>query len=178
MVQYKQQNFDRNGMAILDILTYPNPRLREVAKPVTVFDKALAKLADDMAETMYEAPGIGLASIQVGAPKRVVVIDVSPDRDQLLVLVNPEITAKQGITESEEGCLSVPDTFALIERAEHVTVTAQNVKGEPLEFEADELLAICIQHEIDHLNGVVFVDYLSRLKQGRIRKKLLKAEPP
>ncbi len=164
-------------MANLEILTYPNPRLREVAKPVTAFDDELKKLAEDMAETMYDAPGIGLASIQVGVLKRLVVIDISSERDQLMVLVNPEIVAKSGITESEEGCLSVPDTYALVERAEYVTVKAQNVKGEAFEFEADELLAICIQHEIDHLNGTVFVDYLSRLKQSRIRKKLLKAVP-
>ncbi len=161
-------------MAKLEILTYPDKRLRQVAKPVTVFDEALNTLTQNMAETMYAAPGIGLAAIQVNVAKRVVVIDISENRNDLLVLVNPEIVCQQGSVSTQEGCLSVPEIYADIERAEKITLRAQDIKGKPFEMEADELLAVCIQHEIDHLNGKVFVDYLSRLKQDRIRKKLLK----
>ena len=161
-------------MAKLDILTYPDKRLRIVAEPVTVFDDKLRKLTEDMAETMYAAPGIGLAAIQVNVPLRVVVIDLSEQRDGLQVLINPEIIRKTGSVSMQEGCLSVPDIYADVERAEQVTVRAQDVDGNTFELEADELLAVCIQHEIDHLDGKVFVDYLSRMKQERIRKKLLK----
>ena len=161
-------------MAKLEILTYPDKRLRQRAKPVTVFDHSLKKLTQDMAETMYAAPGIGLAAVQVNVAKRVVVIDISENRNDLLVLINPEIIRKEGCTSTQEGCLSVPEVFADIERAEKITVRAQDIEGKHFEIKADELLAVCIQHEIDHLNGKVFVDYLSRLKQDRIRKKLLK----
>lgn len=161
-------------MAKLDILTYPDKRLRQVAKPVTTFDSALQSLITDMAETMYAAPGIGLAAVQVNVPQRVVVIDLSEEKNQLLVLINPEITFKEGSVETQEGCLSVPEIYADVQRAEHVTVSAKDKDGKPFELQADELLAVCIQHEIDHLDGTVFVDYLSRMKQDRIRKKLLK----
>lgn len=161
-------------MAKLDILTYPDKRLRNVAKPVEVFDDELRKLTEDMAETMYDAPGIGLAAIQVNVPLRVVVIDLSEKKDSLQVLINPEVIRKEGHVSMQEGCLSVPDVYADVERAEKVTVRAQDVEGNTFEFDADELLAVCIQHEIDHLDGKVFVDYLSRMKQERIRKKLLK----
>ena len=161
-------------MPKLNILVYPDPRLRQIAREVTVFDGALARLVGDMAETMYSAPGIGLAAVQVDVPKRVVVLDVSAERNDLRVFVNPEVSELAGVTESEEGCLSVPGVFATVERAKTVKITAQDVKGRPFEIAADAMLAICIQHEIDHLNGKVFVDYLSRMKQGRIRKKLRK----
>ncbi len=161
-------------MAKLDILTYPDKRLRTVARPVEVFDEKLRQLTENMAETMYAAPGIGLAAIQVNVPQRVVVIDLSENRDDLRVLINPEIIRTSGSVSMQEGCLSVPDIFADVERAEQVTVRARDVDGKPFELEADELLAVCIQHEIDHLDGKVFVDYLSRIKQERIRKKLLK----
>jgi len=163
-------------MALLDILTYPDPRLRTVAKPVVDFDKALKQLVDDMAETMYAAPGIGLAATQINAHKRLIVIDISEEKNDLLVLINPEIMQREGEVESDEGCLSVPDIYAPVKRAEKVKIKAQGLTGTPFEIEADELLAICIQHEIDHLDGKVFVDYLSRLKRDRIRKKLLKVE--
>ncbi len=161
-------------MSKLNILVYPDPRLRQVAQPVTGFDGELEGLVADMAETMYSAPGIGLAAVQVNVPKRVVVMDISEARDDLRVFINPEISDLAGTTETEEGCLSVPGVFATVERAKTVTLTAQDVKGRPFEVAADEMLAVCIQHEIDHLNGRVFVDYLSRMKQGRIRKKLKK----
>ncbi len=161
-------------MAKLDILTYPDKRLRQVARPVTEFNDELKTLAKDMAETMYAAPGIGLAAIQVNVPLRVIVMDLSEDKSDLKVLVNPEIISKEGSISMQEGCLSVPEIYADVERAEHVVVTAQDVDGNRFEFEADELLAVCVQHEIDHLDGKVFVDYLSRLKQDRIRKRLLK----
>lgn len=161
-------------MAKLDILTYPDKRLRQVARPVTEFNRELKTLAEDMAETMYAAPGIGLAAIQVNVPLRVIVMDLSEDKSELRVLVNPEILSKEGSISMQEGCLSVPEIYADVERAEHVVVSAQDVEGNRFQFEADELLAVCVQHEIDHLDGKVFVDYLSRLKQDRIRKKLLK----
>ncbi len=161
-------------MAILDILVYPDKRLREKAKPVEVFDAALEQLVNDMAETMYAAPGIGLAAIQVNVPKRVVVMDLTEDKSDLQVFINPEIEAIEGVQEYEEGCLSVPGVFASVERIEKVLIKAKNVKGEPYEIEADGLLSVCIQHEVDHLDGKVFVDYLSRMKQDRVRKRLLK----
>ena len=163
-------------MALLDILTYPDPRLRTVAKAVTDFDAALSQLAGDMADTMYAAPGIGLAATQINAHKRLVVIDISEEKNDLLVLVNPEILQSEGEVESDEGCLSVPEIYAPVKRAERVTIKAQGLDSKAFEIEADEMLAICIQHEIDHLDGKVFVDYLSRLKRDRIRKKLSKVE--
>ena len=161
-------------MAKLEILTYPDKRLRQVAKPVTEFDDRLRTLSRDMAETMYDAPGIGLAAVQVDVAQRLVVMDLSEEKNQLRVLVNPEIIKLEGCISTQEGCLSVPEVYADVERAEKITLRAQDINGKPFEIEADELLAVCIQHEIDHLNGKVFVDYLSRIKQERIRKKLLK----
>ncbi len=161
-------------MAIRDILIYPDPRLRTQSEAVASFDRNLAVLVRDMAETMYDAPGIGLAAIQIDVPKRVVVMDLSESKDTLQVFVNPELTELEGAIETEEGCLSVPGVFATVERAERVRINAQNLKGEPFEIDADEILSVCIQHEVDHLNGLVFVDYLSRLKQDRVRKKLIK----
>lgn len=161
-------------MALLDILVYPDPRLRQMAREVTVFDENLKQFVNDMAETMYDAPGIGLAAVQVNDPRRVVTIDVSDTRDDLKVFVNPEIVDPQGKVETEEGCLSVPGIYAPVERAETVVIRARDVDGNSFEMEADDILAVCIQHEIDHLDGKVFVDYLSRLKQDRIRKKLVK----
>ena len=161
-------------MATLNILTYPDPRLRQVAQPVTEFNDELAQLVADMAQTMYAAPGIGLAAVQVNVPKRVVVMDISAERNDLRVFINPEISDLAGKTESEEGCLSVPGVFAIVERAQTVTIKAHDAKGQSFEIAADETLSVCIQHEIDHLNGKVFVDYLSRIKQSRIRKKIKK----
>ncbi|WP_028454735.1 peptide deformylase [Chitinilyticum litopenaei] len=161
-------------MAILNILHYPDERLHTVAKPVTVFDAALQKQIDDMAETMYAAPGIGLAATQVNYHYRLIVIDLSESRDQLLVLINPEFLEKDGITTYEEGCLSVPGIYEEVERAERVKIRALDRHGQPFELDADGLLAICIQHEIDHLDGKVFVEKLSRLKLNRIIQKLKK----
>ena len=161
-------------MAIREIVVYPNPRLREISRPVTEFDDGLQDLVADMTETMYDAPGIGLAAIQIGVPKRVIVMDLSETRDHLQVFVNPEITALGGTTETQEGCLSVPGIFATVERVEKVRINACDQRGNPFEMDADALLSVCIQHEVDHLNGKVFVDYLSRLKQNRVRKKLKK----
>ncbi len=161
-------------MAILDILHYPDARLHTVAKPVAAVDERIRKLVGDMAETMYAAPGIGLAATQVDVHERVIVIDISETRDQLRVFVNPEIIARSGREESEEGCLSVPGIFDRIERAECVTVRALDRDGKPFELKADGLLAVCIQHEMDHLVGKVFVDYLSNLKRNRIKAKLAK----
>jgi len=163
-------------MTTLDILHFPDPRLRNVAQPVAQVDDAIRKLVDDMFETMYAAPGIGLAATQVNVDKRVIVIDVSEEKDQPLCLINPEILARDGIEEMEEGCLSVPGVFELVERADHVRVRALNPDGECVEMEAGDLLAVCIQHEIDHLDGKLFVDYLSPLKRARIRKKLEKEQ--
>jgi len=161
-------------MALLPILRYPDERLRRRAEPVTVFDDALRQLAADMAETMYEAPGIGLAATQVNVHRRLVVIDVSEDKGDLVVLVNPEITQSGGQCEGEEGCLSVPGIYDSVVRAERVTARYQDLSGAIRTISAEGLLAVCIQHEIDHLDGKVFVDYLSRLKQSRIRSKLEK----
>jgi peptide deformylase len=163
-------------MALRTILHYPDPRLRQVAKPVPVVDDTVRQLVDDMAETMYAAPGIGLAAIQIDVPMRVVVIDISETRDQLQIFINPEITQQDGKQVFEEGCLSVPGIYDEVERARHVRVKALDRHGVPFEIEADGLFATCIQHEIDHLNGKVFVDHLSRLKQSRIRKKIEKQE--
>jgi peptide deformylase len=161
-------------MAKLEILTYPDKRLRQIAKPVTEFNNRLHTLSEDMAETMYDAPGIGLAAVQVNVALRLIVMDLSEEKNRLQVLVNPEIIKQEGCVSTQEGCLSVPEVYAEVERAEKITLRAQDINGEPFEIEADELLAVCVQHEIDHLNGKVFVDYLSRIKQERIRKKLLK----
>lgn len=161
-------------MALLNILRYPDPRLYKVAKPITQVDDRIRKLAKDMAETMYAAPGIGLAATQVDVHERLIVIDVSEDKSQLLVLINPEIISRDGEQEGEEGCLSVPGIYDKVIRAERVKVKALNQDGVAFTLEADDLLAVCLQHEIDHLNGKVFVDYLSRLKQTRIKAKLQK----
>jgi len=161
-------------MAKLEILTYPDARLRQVAKPVTEFNASLRKLSVDMAETMYAAPGIGLAAVQVDIALRLVVMDLSEEKNQLRVLVNPQILKQEGSVCMQEGCLSVPEIYADIDRAEKITLRAQDISGKSFEIEADDLLSVCIQHEIDHLDGKVFVDYLSRMKQDRIRKKLLK----
>ncbi|WP_018076646.1 peptide deformylase [Thiobacillus denitrificans] len=161
-------------MARLDILHYPDARLHTVAKPVQAVDARIRKLIDDMAETMYAAPGIGLAATQVNVHERVVVIDISETHDELRVFINPEIVAQSGREESEEGCLSVPGIFDKVERAERVTVRALDRDGKLFEIEAEGLLAVCIQHEMDHLMGKVFVDYLSNLKRNRIKAKLAK----
>ena len=161
-------------MALLPILRYPDPRLHTVAAPVTEVDDKIRKLVADMAETMYEAPGIGLAATQVDVHRRIVVIDVSEDKSGLMALINPEILERSGEQVCEEGCLSVPGIYEKVSRAERVKVRALNEKGEPFEFEADGLLAVCVQHEIDHLDGKVFVEYLSQLKLGRIKSKLAK----
>jgi peptide deformylase len=158
-------------MALLHILTYPDPRLRQRASPVDAIDAQLRQLVDDMAQTLYAAKGIGLAATQVGVAQRVVVIDLSPGQDQLLVLINPRVVARDGSQECEEGCLSVPDVYDTVERAERVTVSYLDIDGDAREMDADGLLAVCVQHEIDHLDGKLFVDYLSRLKQDRLRKK-------
>ena len=161
-------------MARLDILHYPDARLHTVAKPVAAVDARIRQLIDDMAETMYDAPGIGLAATQVNVHERVIVIDISETHDALRVFINPEIIAQSGRVEGEEGCLSVPGVFDLVERAERVTVRALDRNGKSFELEADGLLAVCVQHEMDHLLGKVFVDYLSNLKRNRIKAKLLK----
>jgi len=161
-------------MALLKILHYPDPRLHTVAKPVAEVSAEIRELASDMAETMYAAPGIGLAATQVDRHIRLLVVDVSEEKNRLLALINPRILLKEGETEREEGCLSVPGIYDKVTRAEHIRVQATNLDGETFELEATGLLAVCIQHEIDHLNGKVFVEYLSRLKQSRIKRKLTK----
>ena len=161
-------------MALLPILRYPDPLLHTVAKPVAEVKDELRQLVKNMAETMYEAPGIGLAATQVDVHQRVVVIDVSEDNSALLALINPEIISRSGEQVCEEGCLSVPGIYDKVTRAEQVRVRAQNQKGETFELDAEGLLAVCIQHELDHLDGKVFVEYLSKLKQTRIKDKLAK----
>jgi len=161
-------------MALLHILRYPDARLHKVAAPVTVFDDGLKQLVADMAETMYAAPGIGLAATQVDVHKRVIVVDVSERRDSLIVLVNPEIVESHGVSDIEEGCLSVPTVYETVPRAERVKVRAFDQNGNPSTLEAQGLLAVCLQHEMDHLQGKVFVEYLSQLKQQRVRAKLAK----
>jgi len=161
-------------MAVLDILRYPDPRLYNQAEPVAEVDESVRALVRDLADTMYAAPGIGLAATQVDVHKRVVVIDPSETRDRLLVLINPEIVSREGVQYCEEGCLSVPGIYEAVERAERVTVRALGLDGKSFTLTADKLLALCIQHEMDHLDGKVFVDYLSRLKQQRIKAKLQK----
>ena len=161
-------------MALLPILRYPDPRLHTRAAPVREVDDTVRKLIADMAETMYEAPGIGLAATQVDVHRRIVVIDVSEDKSALLALINPEIISRSGEQICEEGCLSVPGIYDKVARAEKVRVQALNQLGEPFELDAEGLLAVCIQHELDHLDGKVFVEYLSKLKQTRIKDKLAK----
>ena len=161
-------------MALLPILRYPDERLRTPAAAVAEVDDGIRRLAADMAETMYEAPGIGLAATQVNVHRQIIVVDVSEARDQLLVLVNPKVLAMDGHQVGEEGCLSVPGVYEEVERAEHIVVNYLDLHGKAQRIEATGLLAVCIQHEIDHLHGKVFVDYLSRLKQTRIKAKLVK----
>lgn len=163
-------------MAILDILHFPDPRLRRRAASVAEVDDALRRMLDDMLETMYAAKGVGLAATQVNIHLRMLVADISENHDQPLFLVNPEIIARDGIQESEEGCLSVPGFYEPVTRAEEIRVRGLDRDGQPLELEADGLLAVCIQHEIDHLDGKLFVDYLSEIKRQRIRKKLIKSQ--
>jgi peptide deformylase len=159
---------------ILPILEYPDPRLKKVAAPVTVFGPEIERLVRDMAETMYEAPGIGLAATQVDVHKRVIVIDISETRDQLQVFVNPELLEAEGEAECEEGCLSVPGYYDKVTRAANIRVRAQNERGETFELATGGLLAVCVQHEMDHLLGKVFVDYLSPLKRARLAGKFKK----
>ena len=163
-------------MALLNILIYPDDRLKTVAKPVESFDEALDQFIDDMFETMYQEQGIGLAATQVDVHKRVITIDIEGTKENQLVLINPEIVESSGETGIEEGCLSLPGLRGLVPRKEKVKVNALHRKGEPFSLEADGLLAICIQHEIDHLNGIVFADYLSPLKRQRMKDKLLKLQ--
>jgi len=159
-------------MSRLTILEYPDPRLRTRARPVEQFDAALGKLIADMFETMYEAPGIGLAASQVDVHRRLIIMDVSDDRSQPLVFINPEILQREGAAKTEEGCLSVPGVFDDVERAVRVRVRAQDQTGAVFERDLDGVVAVCLQHEMDHLEGKLFVDYLSDLKRDRIRKKL------
>jgi peptide deformylase len=162
-------------MAKLNILEFPDPRLRTRAAPVAVVDDSVRRLIDDMFETMYAAPGVGLAATQVDVHRRVLVVDITQDRSQPLVFVNPEILSRDGTTEAEEGCLSVPGIFdKLTTRSARVVVRALDRNGKPFEVDAEGLLAVCVQHEMDHLEGKLFVDYLSELKRTRIRKKLEK----
>ena len=167
---------DGNHMALLEILYFPDPRLRNIAQPVQTVDDGIRQLLDDMLDTMYAAPGIGLAATQINSDKRVVVIDVSEEKDQPLCLINPEILALEGVEEMEEGCLSVPGVFETVQRADNVRLRALDRNGQSVEIQASGLLAVCIQHEIDHLDGKLFVDYLSQLKRTRIRKKLEKEQ--
>jgi peptide deformylase len=163
-------------MAIRDILHYPDPRLRNRAQAVERVDDEVRQLLDDMLETMYAAPGIGLAAIQVNVPKRVITIDISEHGDQPLCLINPEILELTGSIETEEGCLSVPGIYESVERADAIRARGLDRHGQAVEFEAEGLLAVCVQHEIDHLDGKLFVDYLSQLKRQRIRKKAHKQQ--
>ena len=161
-------------MALLTILEYPDARLKRIAAPVTEFTPAIKKLVDDMAHTMYDAPGIGLAATQVDVHKRVIVIDISEGKNDLKVFINPEIIVADGEIVGEEGCLSVPEYYESVRRAAHVVVRAHDATGNLFELEATDLLAVCIQHEMDHLKGIVFVEHLSQLKQLRIKNKMKK----
>jgi len=163
-------------MSRLNILRYPDPRLHKIAAPVAEVNDAIRSLVADMAETMYAAPGVGLAATQVDVHKQVIVIDISETRDQLLTLINPEIIASAGESDCEEGCLSVPGVYDKVARAEQIVVRALGLDGQCCTTEAGGLLSVCIQHEMDHLKGRVFVEYLSRLKQTRIRAKMLKQQ--
>ncbi len=161
-------------MALLSILEFPDPRLRTRAQPVTSFDARLARLADDMFETMYAAPGIGLAATQVDVHRQLIVIDVSKEKNDRLVVINPQILTREGVATSEEGCLSVPGIYDDVQRAERIRLRAHDLDGKVYERDFDSLLAVCVQHEMDHLGGKLFVDYLSELKRERVRKKLEK----
>jgi len=161
-------------LGILTILEFPDERLRKKAALVKTVDDKIKKLVDDMLQTMYDSHGVGLAATQVDVHQRVIVIDVSEEKDDPIFLINPEIIEKDGVKESEEGCLSVPGFFEKVKRAEHIRVKALNRDGQSFEFEARDLLAVCVQHEMDHLNGKLFVDYISSLKRQRIKKKLEK----
>jgi peptide deformylase len=161
---------------ILPILEYPDPRLKKVAAPVTRFGPEIQRLVCDMAETMYAAPGIGLAATQVDVHKRVIVIDISDARDELRVFINPQLLSAEGEAECEEGCLSVPGYYDKVTRAARIRVRAHDEHGKPFELETDGLLAVCVQHEMDHLTGKVFVDYLSPLKRARLAGKLRKKQ--
>ena len=163
-------------MALLEILHFPDPRLRLRAEPVVRVDDQVRQAVRDMFETMYDAPGIGLAATQVNIQQQIIVIDVSEQKNEPLCLINPEILTSEGTEETQEGCLSVPGFYENVTRAERVKVSALNEQGEPIELEAEGLMAVCIQHEMDHLQGKLFVDYLSPLKRQRIKKKLLKME--
>lgn len=163
-------------MALLNVLHFPDPRLRKKALPVEIIDETVRTLAADMLETMYAEGGIGLAATQVNVQKRVVVIDLSEQRNEPMYLINPEIISTEGVEQMQEGCLSVPDFYDTVERADKVRFSYQDLEGKVLEIDADGLLAVCIQHEIDHLDGKLFIDYLSPLKQQRLRKKLEKQE--
>ncbi len=163
-------------MALLPILRYPDPRLRTVAKPVETVDETIRPLIDDMFATMYDAPGVGLAATQVNVHLRLLVVDVSEQKDQPLVLINPEILSASGQEQSEEGCLSVPGIYEPVERAAQIRVAALDRHGTRFELDAEGMLAVCIQHEMDHLEGKLFVDYLSQIKRQRIRKKMEKRQ--
>jgi len=163
-------------MAILNILNYPDERLRIEASPVENVDGRIARLVDDMFETMYVAPGIGLAATQVNVHEQIIVMDVAENKSQPLTFINPEIIARDGVQAIDEGCLSVPGIYEPVERARQILVRAIDKQGNPFEMEAEDLLAVCIQHEMDHLRGKLFVDYLSQLKRQRIRKKLQKQQ--
>jgi peptide deformylase len=163
-------------MAILNILNYPDERLRIEASPVENVDGRIAQLVDDMFDTMYAAPGIGLAATQVNVHQQIIVMDVTENKSQPLTFINPEIIARDGVQAIDEGCLSVPGIYEPVERAQHIQVRAIDKQGNPFEMEAEDLLAVCIQHEMDHLRGKLFVDYLSQLKRQRIRKKLQKQQ--
>jgi len=163
-------------MAILNILNYPDPRLYTVAKPVKEVDSSIKRLIDDMAETMYDAPGIGLAATQVDVHQQIIIIDISEDKNHLQVFINPKLTTTYGSQDYEEGCLSVPGIYDMVTRAEKITVDALNRDGKSFTLEAEGLLAVCIQHEMDHLLGKVFVQYLSPLKQTRIKNKMQKRQ--
>ena len=161
-------------MTILNILKYPDERLYKVAREVKVVNNEIKTLISDMAETMYEAPGIGLAATQVDFHQRIIIIDISEDKNNLLVMINPILLESKGEEINQEGCLSVPEVFEKVKRAEWIKISAIDINGKKFELEADGLLAVCIQHEMDHLEGKVFVDYLSNLKKNRIKKKLIK----
>ena len=163
-------------MTILNILKYPDQRLYKVAREVKVVNNEIKTLISDMAETMYEAPGIGLAATQVDFHQRIIIIDISEDKNNLLVLINPILRESKGEEFNQEGCLSVPEVFEKVKRAEWIKISAIDINGKKFELEADGLLAVCIQHEMDHLEGKVFVDYLSNLKKNRIKKKLIKMD--
>ena len=161
-------------MTILDVLNYPDPRLHKVASIVDEIDSEIRKIIGDMTETMYAAPGIGLSATQINFHKRIIIIDISDKKDELLVLINPEILSSEGYQNSQEGCLSVPGIYETVERASEIKVRALNIKGELIELDVDGKLSICIQHEMDHLMGKVFIEYLSTLKKNRIKTKMIK----